>query len=140
MSAATRRRTTVALVGSTGSIGTQALDVIAQHQDRFEVVGLACGHREDVIAQATATGARLVGVADESAARAIAAALPDVEVVVGADAAAQVAGCGVDVVLNAVDGSQGLAPTLAALGAGSRLALANKESLIVGGDHVYATA
>jgi 1-deoxy-D-xylulose-5-phosphate reductoisomerase len=132
--------TTVAIVGSTGSIGTQALDVIAHHPGRFEVTALACGSSADVIAQARATGARLVGVAEEATARQVREALPDVEVVAGPDAAAVVAACGADVVLNGVDGSQGLAPTLAALHAGSRLALANKESLIVGGDLVHAAA
>jgi 1-deoxy-D-xylulose-5-phosphate reductoisomerase len=132
--------TTVAVIGSTGSIGVQALDVIARHPDRFAVRAIACGSSEDVVDQARACGAMLVGVADEAVARTVAAALPHVEVVAGPDAAAAVAGCGAGVVLNAVDGSRGLAPTLAALRAGSRLALANKESLIVGGDLVYAVA
>ncbi len=133
-------RTTVAVVGSTGSIGTQTLDVVSRFPDRFQVVALACGSREDVIAQARATGARTVGVADPQAARRVADALPGVEVVAGPDSATTVAGCGADVVVNGMDGSQGLGPTLAALQAGSRLALANKESLIVGGDLVYAAA
>ena len=132
--------TTIALLGATGSIGTQALDVIDRFPDRFEVVGLACGRSGDVIAQARATGARLVGVADPDAAKDVREALPDVEVVDGADAATVVAGMGADVVVNGMVGSIGLAPTLAALRAGSRLALANKESLIVGGRLVYEAA
>ena len=132
--------TTIALLGATGSIGTQALDVIDRFPDRFEVVGLACGRSSDVIAQARATGARLVGVADPEAANDVREALPDVEVVDGADAATIVAGMGADVVVNGMVGSIGLAPTLAALRAGSRLALANKESLIVGGRLVYDAA
>ncbi len=131
---------TVAVVGSTGSIGTQTLDVVARHPDRFRVIALACGRSEEVIAQARATGAALVGVADADAARVVREALPDVEVVDGEGAATAVAGCGADIVVNGVDGSQGLRPTLAARAAGSRLALANKESLIVGGDLVRATA
>jgi 1-deoxy-D-xylulose-5-phosphate reductoisomerase len=130
----------VAVLGSTGSIGTQALDVCARHPERFRVTALACGSSRAVVAQARATGAGLVGVADEVAAAEVAAALPGVEVVAGPDAAEVVAGCGADVVLNGVDGSRGLRATLAALAAGSRLALANKESLIVGGDLVYAAA
>ncbi len=138
--AATHGTTTVALLGATGSIGTQSIDVMGRFPDRFEVVGLACGRSADVIAQARETGARMVGVADPEAARAVREALPDVEVVDGADAAATVAGMGADVVVNGMVGSIGLAPTLAALHAGSRLALANKESLIVGGSLVYDAA
>lgn len=130
----------VAVVGSTGSIGTQTLEVISRHPDRFEVVALACGHSDDIIGQATDTGAALIGVADVEVGRAVAQALPDVEVVAGKDAATTVAGSGADVVVNGMDGSRGLEPTLAALAAGSRLALANKESLIVGGELVYAAA
>lgn len=132
--------TTVAVLGSTGSIGTQTLDVAGRFADRFEVVALACGRSTDVIAQARATGARLVGVADPDAAREVRDALPGVEVVDGPGAAAVVAACGAEVVVNGMDGSRGLEPTLAALGAGSRLALANKESLIVGGDLVWRAA
>ena len=134
------RARTVALLGATGSIGTQALDVIARHPERFTVVGLSCGSSTDVIAQAKSTGATLVGVADEAAAEAVRESLPGVEVVAGPDAATRVAGMGADVVVNGMVGSIGLAPTLAALGAGSRLALANKESLIVGGSLVTAAA
>ncbi len=129
-------RRTVAIVGSTGSIGTQTLDVISHHPDRFEVVALACGRRDDIIQQAKNTGARLIGVADDDLAGRVREALPDVEVCVGAGAAADIAGSGADVVINGIDGGRGLEPTLAALHAGSQLALANKESLIVGGDLV----
>ncbi|MGI9017687.1 MAG: 1-deoxy-D-xylulose-5-phosphate reductoisomerase [Euzebya sp.] len=136
----TSGRTTVAVLGSTGSIGTQTLDVISRYPERYQVVGLACGSRQDIISQAKATNATLVGVADVEVARLLARELPGIEVVAGDDAATAVAGCGADVIVNGMDGSQGLEPTLAALRAGSRLALANKESLIVGGDLVYATA
>ncbi len=137
---------TVALLGSTGSIGTQALDVVAQHPDRFEVVGLAAGGADpDLVArQVVATGARVVALADPRAAPAVQAAVqvraaasgrpaPDLEVLTGPEAAARLAGQGADVVLNGITGSVGLGPTLAALRAGSTLALANKESLVVGG-------
>ncbi|HUG85341.1 MAG TPA: hypothetical protein VMM13_12290, partial [Euzebya sp.] len=133
-------RTTVAVLGSTGSIGTQTLDVAQRFPDRFEVVALACGSSAGIIAQARATGAGLIGVADMVVAGEVAAALPGVEVIAGPDAATTVAACGADVVVNGMDGSRGLEPTLAALHAGSRLALANKESLIVGGDLVHAAA
>ena len=131
---------TVALVGATGSIGTQTLDVVERWPDRFEVVALACGRSSDVIEQARRFGVSLVGVADRDAAREIREALPGVEVVDGPDAAAIVAGCGADVVVNGMVGSIGLSPTMAALRAGSRLALANKESLIVGGQLVHDAA
>jgi 1-deoxy-D-xylulose-5-phosphate reductoisomerase len=142
---------TVALLGSTGSIGTQALEVVAQHPERFAVVGLAAGGSDpDLVArQVLATGVGVVAVADPRAvptlraavevrARAAGRAVPDLEVLAGPDAAGRVAGMGADVVLNGITGSVGLGPTLAALRAGSTLALANKESLVVGGPLVRA--
>ena len=127
-------RRTVAVVGSTGSIGTQTLDVIRRHPDRFSVTALSCGSSDAIIQQARSTGAGMIGVADEALAARVRAALPGVELCVGPRAAADVAGSGADVVVNGIDGGRGLEPTLAALEAGSQLALANKESLIVGGD------
>jgi 1-deoxy-D-xylulose-5-phosphate reductoisomerase len=118
-----RRR--VVLLGSTGSIGTQALDVVAAHRDEYEVVALAAGSNR---ALADAQGRefdvaadRVVLARDRPESLAELAALPDA-----------------DVVLNAVVGFAGLPATLAALGAGKRLALANKESLIAGGPVVDA--
>jgi len=140
---------TVTLLGSTGSIGTQAIDVVQAHPDRFVVTGLAAGGADPqaLAAQVLATGASSVAVADpageEPLRAAIAglawarrAAVPEVEVLTGPDAALVLAGRGADVVLNGITGSVGLGPTLAALRAGSTLALANKESLVVGGDLV----
>jgi 1-deoxy-D-xylulose-5-phosphate reductoisomerase len=134
--------TSVAILGSTGSIGTQALDVIAAHGDRFRVAALAAGRNvELLVAQARRFGVGRVALADDQAAAAARAALdPAVEVLGGAAAVSEVASAGADVVLNGVVGSQGLPATLAALRAGSRLALANKESLIVGGPLVLETA
>ncbi|MGC4174779.1 1-deoxy-D-xylulose-5-phosphate reductoisomerase [Demequina sp.] len=125
----------VSLLGSTGSIGTQALEVIARHRDSFEVVALAAGgsHPELVIEQARAFGPRLVALASDAAFAEVRDALPGVEVLAGPDAVVAAAGIGADVVLNGVTGSVGLRPTLAALAAGSTLALANKESLVAGG-------
>lgn len=140
----------VALLGSTGSIGTQALDVIGANPGSFEVTSIAAGGGQlDLLAdQVVRFGVPLVAVATGSTQQvreAIAAAAtragvptPDVEVVVGSDAATRAAGTGADVVLNGITGSIGLAPTLAALEAGSTLALANKESLIAGGPLVRA--
>jgi 1-deoxy-D-xylulose-5-phosphate reductoisomerase len=141
----------VALLGSTGSIGTQAVDVVTRNPDRFRVVALSAGRNVDLVArQAVDLGADLVAVAGathEQVTEAIDAYAGRAgreryrpEVVVGDDAAVTAARCGADVVLNGVTGSIGLRPTLAALEAGSVLALANKESLIVGGPLVKALA
>lgn len=126
---------TVALLGSTGSIGVQALDVMARNRDRFELTALAAGGSDPqaVIAQAREWDVAHVALARDDAAAEVAAALPGVDVQVGADAVVAVAGGGADVVLNGMAGSVGLRPTLAALEAGSTLALANKESLVAGG-------
>jgi 1-deoxy-D-xylulose-5-phosphate reductoisomerase len=141
----------VAVLGSTGSIGTQALDVIARNPDLFRVVALSAGSNLDLVAeQAVTFDVDLVAVAHgthEQVAEAIGAyaaragrAAYRPQVVVGDDAAVVAAGCGADVVLNGITGAIGLRPTLAALAAGSTLALANKESLIVGGPLVKAAA
>jgi len=132
------RRRKVLILGSTGSIGTQALEVIAANPDRFELVGLAAGGGNiDVPAQRAATGVTNIAVADQDAA----ARLGDVTHA-GPDAATRIVEetAGVDVVLNALVGALGLEPTLAALHSGARLALANKESLVAGGPLVLAAA
>jgi 1-deoxy-D-xylulose-5-phosphate reductoisomerase len=131
-------RLRVLLLGSTGSIGTQALDVIAANPDRFEVVGLAAGggNAELLGRQRAETGVTNIAVADEGAAE----ALGDVTFA-GPDAATRlVETTRADVVLNALVGALGLRPTLAALASGSRLALANKESLVAGGPLVVRAA
>ncbi|KAF0847829.1 1-deoxy-D-xylulose 5-phosphate reductoisomerase [Nocardia caishijiensis] len=127
----------VLLLGSTGSIGTQALEVIAANPDRFEVVGLAArgGNPALLAAQMAATGTRNVAVADPAAACGL-----DLELG-GPGAVTQlVRRTEADVVLNALVGSLGLEPTLATLEAGTRLALANKESLVAGGSLVTRAA
>lgn len=128
----------VLLLGSTGSIGTQALDVIAANPDRFEVVGLAAGGANlDLLAQqVSATGAKHVAIADPDA-----AARFDGTATSGPDAVTElVHAVDADVVLNALVGALGLRPTLAALESGARLALANKESLVAGGALVTRAA
>ena len=132
----------VAILGSTGSIGCQALDVISRHPDRFTVVGLAAGSSADLIAaQAERFAPDVVAVADRAAAAQVRERLGSGSEVIDGDAAATtLASGGADIVVNGMIGSRGLGPTLAALRAGSRLALANKESLIVGGDLVKAAA
>ena len=135
---------TVTILGSTGSIGTQALDVVVRNPERFRVTGLAAGGADPVAlaAQVVATGASRVAVADEAAVGPLRDALGmragSVEVLAGPLAATELASEPVDVVLNGVNGALGLGPTLAALEAGSTLALANKESLIAGGALVKA--
>ena len=126
---------TVSLLGSTGSIGTQALEVIARHSEGFDVVALAAGGSQPdaVVAQARAFRPQLVALASAQYLDRVRTALPDIEVIAGPDAVVKAAAIGADVVLNGVTGSVGLRPTLAALGAGSTLALANKESLVAGG-------
>ena len=136
------RPTDLVVLGSTGSIGRQALDVVSAFPDRFRVAGLAGGSNTDVLAaQAEAHGVRRVALADEvAAARLRAQAPPGVEVTAGADAVVALAATRADVVLNAIAGAAGLRATLAALDAGAHLGLANKESLIVGGPLVAEAA
>jgi 1-deoxy-D-xylulose-5-phosphate reductoisomerase len=139
----------VVVLGSTGSIGTQALVVARRNPDRFRIVGLAAGGgRVDLLAaQALEFGVEVVAVQQASAVQDLQLAfyaeaqrrgystgdyqLP--KVLAGPDAATEIAAMPCDVVLNGITGSIGLAPTLAALEAGRVLALANKESLIAGG-------
>lgn len=128
----------VLILGSTGSIGTQALEVIAANPDRFEVVGLAAGGgNPDLLARQRAeTGVGPIAVADPAAADRVGGVTFS-----GPDAATRlVRETEADVVLNALVGALGLEPTLAALGTGARLALANKESLVAGGPLVLKAA
>ncbi|MDQ0801807.1 1-deoxy-D-xylulose-5-phosphate reductoisomerase [Arthrobacter sp. SLBN-112] len=142
----------IVLLGSTGSIGTQAIDVVDGAPHLFEVVALSAGggNLELLARQAVHTGAAAVGIATGDPGRleslireaAAAAGRPGYrpEIVAGPDASARIAAVEADVVLNGITGSIGLAPTLAALRSGATLALANKESLIVGGSLVKAAA
>ncbi len=149
----------VVLLGSTGSIGTQAVDVVRRNPERFRVVGLAAGGGsadsvDRLAAQALELGVQVVAVSRATAARDLQdalyaaatahgwehgrAALP--KILAGPDATAEVAAWPCDVVLNGLPGAAGLTATLAALDAGRTLALANKESLIVGGPLVKERA
>ncbi|BBY66170.1 1-deoxy-D-xylulose-5-phosphate reductoisomerase [Mycolicibacterium helvum] len=135
-------RLKVLILGSTGSIGTQALEVIAENPDRFEVVGLAAGGgNPDLLARQRAeTGVTNIAVADPVAAEQIGGVTytgPTGVTRLVQDASEKT---GVDVVLNALVGALGLEPTLAALASGARLALANKESLVAGGPLVVKAA
>jgi 1-deoxy-D-xylulose-5-phosphate reductoisomerase len=131
-------RLRVLVLGSTGSIGTQALEVIAANPDRFEVVGLAAGgaNVDTLLRQRAETGVSNIAVADDQAAQMVG----DVPYR-GPDAVTRlVEETEADVVLNALVGALGLRPTLAALASGARLALANKESLVAGGPLVLRAA
>lgn len=130
-------RVRVAVLGSTGSIGRQALDVVRTHPDRFEVVALAAGSdTEGLAAQAKEFDVRLLGLGKGS----LSAPEPSV-VVEGPDAAAEVAErTNADVVLNAVMGAAGLKATMATITSGKILALANKESLVAAGELVMSRA
>ncbi len=131
----------VLVLGSTGSIGTQTLEVLGAHPDRFEVVGLAAGRDVDtLVAQADGLGVRHVALGDRGAAKELASARPDLEVLDGPEGVVALASLEAELCVNGVTGAIGLEPTLAALGAGTPVALANKESLIVGGDLVVAAA
>jgi 1-deoxy-D-xylulose-5-phosphate reductoisomerase len=128
------------ILGSTGSIGVQALEIVAANPDLFSVVAItSAGTNPDlVIAQAERFKVKLVGVVKNG--DLIRQALPGVTVIDGPSASTEIAAVSCDVVLNAITGSIGLAPTLAALAADNKVALANKESLVAGGDLVMALA
>ena len=146
----------IVLLGSTGSVGTQTLDLVGRNPDRFRVVGLAAGggNPELLARQALETGARTVAVAKASAAQDLqlafyaeaqkrgysAGQFKVPEILAGPEAATELAARDSHIVLNAIDGAAGLKATLAALEAGRTLALANKESLIIGGDLVTRMA
>ena len=154
----------VVILGSTGSIGTQALDIVRRNPGRFRVVGLAAGggNPELLARQAAEFGVRVVAVADPAAAAPVREALKaqagvtdrgsassplgsalsprGPELTAGASAVSDLAALPCDVVLNGVTGAAGLRATLAALEAGRTLALANKESLIIGGPLVTSRA
>lgn len=128
------------ILGSTGSIGTQALEIVAASEE-LEVVGLAAGSSwERVLAQASECGARSVAFADTDSARAARGAW-DGQVLAGDDGIRElIISSEPDLVLNGIVGAAGLGPTVVALGEGIDVALANKESLVIGGELTMALA
>jgi 1-deoxy-D-xylulose-5-phosphate reductoisomerase len=128
------------ILGSTGSIGVQALELVSAFPGSFRVVGItsAGNNPTAIIEQAKKFNVGVIGTIQN--AELIREALPGVTVIDGKDAAAQVASITCDVVLNAISGSIGLAATVSALKVGNRLALANKESLVAAGDFVTSLA
>jgi 1-deoxy-D-xylulose-5-phosphate reductoisomerase len=131
----------IAILGSTGSIGVQALDVISRSPELTVVALSASSSWEPLLEQARRHGVRKVAVADPLAAAQASEAWTGGAVLAGPDGVVRlITECECDLVLNAIVGSAGLLPTVAALGEGIDLALANKESLVVGGDLVMALA
>lgn len=130
----------VVILGSTGSIGTQALEIVGASEG-LEVVGLAaCSSWERALAQAQRHGVRTVAIADAEAAERARSAW-DGRVLGGEEGVRElIAECGADLVLNGMVGAAGLGPTVAALSAGIDVALANKESLVIGGELTMALA
>ncbi len=135
-------RLRIAILGSTGSIGRQALEVAEANRDRIEVVALAANRNAELLVeQVHAHDVRLLALAETDAAIEASRLLPETEVGEGADAVeALAAEPGVDLVLNALVGAAGLRATVTALESRKTLALANKESLVVGGEFVTALA
>lgn len=134
----------LAILGSTGSIGVQTLDIVRENPDLFEVTTLTAHRNWQLLArQAVEFDADSVVIADESLYEPLAAELADsdVKVYAGSRAVAQVVtGAAVDTVVNALVGYSGLLPTVAAVEAGKKVALANKETLVVGGAYVMPLA
>jgi len=130
------------ILGSTGSIGTQALDIVDRADGEFELVGLSAERSwEALVEQAERYGVTRIALADADAAARAAEAWTGGEVLAGAEGLVRlVLESEPDLVLNALVGSAGLGPTVATLGEGIDLALANKESLVVGGELVMALA
>ena len=135
----------ICILGSTGSIGTQALDVIAQHPDRFEVYCLTANNRVEQLAeQARQFNPAAVVIANEAhydRLKQLLADMPDIKVYAGADALCQIVEAGpIDMVLTAMVGFSGLAPTIHAIKARKKICLANKETLVVAGELVCRLA
>ncbi len=128
----------IVILGSTGSIGVQALEVIAANPTKFRVVGLSAGanNLERLVEQVKKFSVPIVGTTSDGSI--LRDALPHTEVIDGPESSRQIAALSCDVVLNGITGSIGLGPTLAALEVGNKVALANKESLVAGGDLVMA--
>jgi 1-deoxy-D-xylulose-5-phosphate reductoisomerase len=128
----------IVILGSTGSIGVQALEVIAENPTKFRVVGLSAGSNnlERLTEQVKKFSVPIVGTTGDGSL--LRSALHGVEVIDGPNSSLQIAALSCDVVLNGITGSIGLGPTLAALEVGNTVALANKESLVAGGDLVMA--
>ncbi|MBQ2933152.1 MAG: 1-deoxy-D-xylulose-5-phosphate reductoisomerase [Clostridia bacterium] len=129
----------IIILGSTGSIGTQALDIARANPDEYTVTALAAGSNAELLEkQAREFGVKAVALFDETAAKKLKLSLADTDIKVlsGNDGVCEIATLDADIVLNAIVGIAGLRPTLAAIDAGRTIALANKETLVTGGEIV----
>ena len=124
----------ILILGSTGSIGTQALDIIRDNTDKFKAVGLTCRSRVDsLIVQIREFGPEAVCVGDEESAKRVKAEFPQLDVYYGEDGLVEIAKMNCDIVLSSLMGISGLKPTYTAIECGRDIALANKETLVTGG-------
>ncbi|GAB4491293.1 MAG: 1-deoxy-D-xylulose-5-phosphate reductoisomerase [Thermodesulfovibrionales bacterium] len=132
----------ISVLGSTGSIGQSTLDVVASHRDRFRVVALAAGRNCDLLErQIREFRPEIVAVADSATADRLRPRVNGVKILAGSDGICEAAACPrADFVLSAIVGAAGLLPTMAALGAGKDVGLANKEALVIAGGLVMAEA
>lgn len=124
----------ILILGSTGSIGTQALEIIRNNKDKFRAVGLTCRSRvDDLIAQIREFQPEAVSVGTADDAAKVASEFPDVQVCYGEEGLVEISRMDCDIVLNSLMGISGLAPTYTAISCGRDIALANKETLVAGG-------
>ena len=131
----------IILLGSTGSIGTQTLDIVRENPDKFKVVALTCKNRiDDLIKQIQEFKPEAVCVGNKEAAARVSAAFPAIEVNIGDAGLREIAKVDADIVLNALMGISGLAPTYEAILTGKDIALANKETLVAGGSLIMQLA
>lgn len=130
----------IIILGSTGSIGTQALEVVDKYAGEFEVVGLACNSNTHILEQIKKYSPKYVAVLSRELAKNIKADFPQIQVFVGHDGICRLADVKCDLLLNALVGISGLKPTLIAIKRGTNVALANKETLVAGGELVMPLA
>lgn len=130
----------ITILGSTGSIGIQSLEVVDKYDGEFEVVALACKSNRLILSQIEKYAPKYVALADKALAKEIEDAYPQVKVFVGEDGLCEIADIKVDLVINGLVGISGLRPTIVAIKRKSNIALANKETLVAGGELVMPLA
>ncbi|MDE7328653.1 MAG: 1-deoxy-D-xylulose-5-phosphate reductoisomerase [Clostridia bacterium] len=130
----------ITILGSTGSIGKQALEVVDAYPQKLQVTGLSCNSNNLIVEQIRKYSPKYVAVKDEAFAKEIASLFPNVKVYAGDSGVCKLAQVKVDVLLNALVGVSGLRPTIKAIEVGNCIALANKETLVAGGELVMPLA
>lgn len=130
----------ITILGSTGSIGIQSLEVVDKYHGEFEVVGLACKSNRLILSQIEKYAPKYVAVSDNTLAKEIADAYPQIKVLVGEEGLCEIADIKVDLVINGLVGISGLRPTIVAIKRKNNIALANKETLVAGGELVMPLA